>query len=81
MISVSDEVCVSNTHITDEIYFGYSIRFRYNQMSFEWPNDNVIYLIEKDQKKHFLEVSPDMDGLTILNRLKQEINTDSNISV
>lgn len=81
MISVSDEVCVLNTHITDEIYFGYSIRFRYNQMSFEWSNDNVIYLIEKDQKKHFLEVSPDMDGLTILNRLKQEINTDSNISV
>ena len=48
MISVSDEVCVSNTHITDEIYFGYSIRFIYNQMSFEWSNDNVIYLIEKD---------------------------------
>ena len=73
MLSISDEIRVLNTHITDEIYFGNTIRFEYKQMLFEWPAGNIIYLRRNDQKEPILEVSPDMNGLTILKSLSEKL--------
>ena len=73
MLSISDEIRVLNTHITDEIYFGYTIRFEYKLMLFEWPAGNIIYLRRNDQKEPILEVSPDMNGLTILKSLSEKL--------
>lgn len=73
MLSISDEIRILNTHITDEIYFGNTIRFEYKQMLFEWPAGNIIYLRRNDQKEPILEVSPDMNGLTILKSLNEKL--------
>ena len=73
MLSISDEIRVLNTHITDEIYFGKTIEFEYKLMSFEWPAGNIIYLRRNDQKEPILEVSPNIDGLTILKSLSEKL--------
>ena len=73
MLSISDEIRVLNTHITDEIYFGNTIRFEYKQTLFKWSDDNRISWVGNEQREQSLEVYPNMNGLTILKSLSEKL--------
>ena len=79
MLAVSKELTVYNTHVTGEIYYGYNIIFKYNQMTFEWSDENVIYIKENNQRNPFIEITPDMNGEAILDKLQQKIEERSHV--
>ena len=73
MLSISDEIRVLNTHITDEIYFGNTIRFEYKLTLFKWSDNNRISWVGNEQREQSLEVSPNMNGLAILKSLSEKL--------
>lgn len=74
LLSVSEEIVIINTHIIEEIYYGYTLIFKYkNKYCFVWPDNNIIYIRENDQQQEFLKVTPNMDGKSILCALDQQI--------
>lgn len=64
------EISVSNTPVTNKIYDGYIIKFKYKEQSYEWNHSNVIYL----NGEELLKVTPDMSGWEILDKLNQPNN-------
>ena len=71
MQSASSDLIIKNTCVSDEIFFGYSLRISYKGKNLEWPgNEDVIYVIEHDHK---IEVTPYMSGEDIVQKLDELI--------
>ena len=73
MLSASTEISVSNTRVSDEIYYGYTLSFKYNQTSFYWSDGNTIYLRDNNLRGLSMEISPAMSGKEILSKLQEFI--------
>ena len=74
MQSASADVAIRNTCVSDEIFFGYSLRIAYKGKNLEWPgNEDVIYVIEHDERKSLIRVSPEMCGESIIQKLDELI--------
>lgn len=73
MLAISKDLTVYNKHITEEIYYGYNISFMYKNNTFEWSDDNIIYISENNQRKPFAEITPDMNGERILSKLQRKL--------
>lgn len=74
MQSASSDLIIKNTCVSDEIFFGYSLRIAYKGKNLEWPgNEDVIYVIEHDERKSSIRVSPEMCGESIIQELDELI--------
>ena len=74
MQSASSDVAIRNTCVSDEIFFGYSLRIAYKGKNLEWPgNEDVIYVIEHDERKPLIRVLPEMCGEYIIQQLDELI--------
>lgn len=74
MQSASSGITISNTCVSDEIFFGYSLRIVYKNKNLEWPGDeDIIYKIEHDQRIPLITVSPEMCGEDIILKLDELI--------
>lgn len=70
MLSASKDLNVTNTHVSGEIYYGYTLKLKYkNKYYFEWSSDNKILYKENDQTIAFLTVQPEMSGDAILKEM------------
>ena len=74
MQSSSSEITIRNKCVSEEIFFGYSLRFEYKNKNLEWPgNEDVIYIIDHNQRKPLITITPDMCGEYIIQKLDEMI--------
>lgn len=74
MQSASSDLIIKNTCVSDEIFFGYNLRIAYKNKNLEWPgNEDVIYVIEHDERKPLIRVLPEMCGEYIIQKLDELI--------
>ena len=74
MQSSSSEITIRNMCVSEEIFFGYSLRFEYKNKNLEWPgNEDVIYIIDHNQRKPLITITPDMCGEYIIQKLDEMI--------
>lgn len=74
MQSASSDLIIKNTCVSDEIFFGYNLRIAYKNKNLEWPgNEDVIYIIEHDERKPLIRVLPEMCGEYIIQKLDELI--------
>lgn len=74
-----DEFSIQNRHVSDDMYFGYTLLFKYRNISFEWGTNDIIKMKGANHEKRSLKVDPYMGANEILRGLQQLINEDTTI--